>query len=264
MTRLHRAKQRLTLASLKRRSSRFVPGMIHKCGPYRVQINDGPNFFMLYKDVFVNRVYHFDSGREDPYILDCGSNIGMSVLYFKMMYPKARILAFEPDPSIFPYLEKNMALNGIGCGVELCQSAIAASVGTLEFWSDGRYGSCLASKRPLDIPDSWRQYKVPCIRLADLLSRPVDMLKINVEGVEWEILADSADKLPNVKRMIVEYHHLPGLERNLHKILQLLHDKGFEYLIYDFDHDSNPQVSPPFSLEKSTRYFLLIYASRVD
>ena len=77
-----------------------------KCLDYRVRINDGPNYYILFKDLFVHRIYHFQSARPDPLILDGGSNIGMSILYFKHVYPQAHIIGFEPDPTISPLLEK--------------------------------------------------------------------------------------------------------------------------------------------------------------
>ena len=64
--------------------------------------------------------------------------------------------------------------------------------------------------------------------------------------------------------MVVEYHHLPGLPRTLHKILELLDRQGFEYLINDFDAETNPQSQPPFRIGATSRYFLLVYAQRKD
>jgi hypothetical protein len=64
--------------------------------------------------------------------------------------------------------------------------------------------------------------------------------------------------------MVLEYHHLPELPRTLHKILALLHEKGFEYLVNDFDAETNAAVRPPFRLTPDTRYYLLVYARRVD
>lgn len=72
-------------------------------------------------------------------ILDCGSNIGMSILYFKHVYPKARIIGFEPDPAIFPYLQENMTRNGLK-DVQLVQAALASQEGTLTFYSDSKFG----------------------------------------------------------------------------------------------------------------------------
>jgi hypothetical protein len=50
----------------------------------------------------------------------------------------------------------------------------------------------------------------------------------------------------------------------LHHILDLLDRQGFEYLINDFDSETNGGVQPPFRLTRETRYFLLIYAKRID
>jgi hypothetical protein len=148
--------------------------------------------------------------------------------------------------------------------VRLVQAALAAQEGTLTFYSDGKYGSCLAEHVPCDIPDGWAKYEVPCVRLRDYLTEPVDFLKGNIEGAEWEVLADSEDRLRQVREMVIEYHHLPGLPRTLHKILELLHRQGFEYLINDFDAETNSGVRPPFRLTPESRYFLLIYARRIE
>jgi hypothetical protein len=65
---------------------------------YMARINDGPNFYNLYKDIFVHRFYHFEAQRRNPLIFNGGSNIGMSILYFKHFYPQGRSIGFEPDP----------------------------------------------------------------------------------------------------------------------------------------------------------------------
>jgi FkbM family methyltransferase len=250
------------LDRVRARSFGAKPGMLLPCGPYMVRINDGPNFFMQYKDIFVNRIYHFESPSLAPTVLDCGGNIGMSVLYYKLMYPQARITTFEPDPSVFGYLQDNMARHGLH-DVKLVQAAVCGREGSLTFHSDGKYASNLASETaPLE--EGWTKRRVPCVRLSSYLDEPVDFLKINIEGAEWEALADSGDRLQLVNEMVIEYHHLPGLPRTLHDILSLLHRQGFEYLVNDFDSETNGGVQPPFRLAPDSRYFLLIYARRFE
>ena len=251
------------LARLRRKVSEKKPGSVVCCLGYTVRINDGPNFYILYKDIFINRIYHFEAQRPDPLILDCGSNIGMSILYFKHIYPEARIIGFEPDPAVFPYLQANVAGNDL-TDVRLVQEALAKQEGTLTFYSDGKYGSCLAEHASGDIPEGWAKYEVPCVRLRDYLTEPVDFLKINIEGAEWEVLADSEDRLRQAREMVIEYHHLPDLPRTLHKILEMLHRRGFEYLVNDLDSETNSGVRPPFCLNPESRYFLLIYGKRMD
>lgn len=230
---------------------------------YTVRINDGPNFYILYKDIFIHRIYHFESQRRDPFILDCGSNIGMSILYFRHVYPQARIIGFEPDPVIFPYLQENIAYNRLK-DVELVQAALSAHEGTLTFYSDGKYGSCLGDYAPSNIREEWMKCEVPCVRLRDYLTEPLDFMKLNIEGAEWKVLSDSEDRLSQVREMVIEYHHSPELPRTLHKILELLHRQGFEYLVNDFDWETNNGVQTPFRLTPESTYFLLIYAKRLD
>ena len=251
------------LDRLRRKVWTHKPGSVARCLDYTVCINDGPNFCILYKDIFVRRIYHFEAQRPDPLILDCGSNIGMSVLYFKHVYPKARIICFEPDPAVLPYLQENVACNALS-DVRLIHAALAAQEGTLAFYSDGKYSSCLAEHVPGDIPEGWTNYEVPCVRLRDYLTEPADFVKMNIEGAEWEVLADSEDRLRQVREMVIEYHHLPGMVRTLHKMLEMLHRQGFEYLINDFDSGTNSGVRPPFSLAPESRYYLLVYAKRMD
>ncbi len=50
----------------------------------------------MHREIFVELQYYFRARRPDPVIVDGGSNIGMSVLFFKALYPDARVLAFEP------------------------------------------------------------------------------------------------------------------------------------------------------------------------
>jgi len=69
-----------------RKIKSLKPGCHFCFAGYTVKFNDGPNLYILYKDIFVNGIYHFDAARPDPLILDCGSNIGMSILYFKQKY----------------------------------------------------------------------------------------------------------------------------------------------------------------------------------
>lgn len=229
---------------------------------HNILIHDGPSYYALYKDVFIKKIYHFEAQRPDPLILDCGSHIGGVILYFKRIYPRARIIGFEADPDVFPLLQENISHNNL-TDVQLVRAALSAKEGTSSYYSDGGSGSCLAENLPRDDISMRTEWEVPSIRLRDYLTEPVDFLKINIEGAEWEVLADSEDRLPYVREMVIEYHHWPGLPRTLHKILDLLHRQGYEYLINDFDSATNSVVQPPFRLTPETRYFLLIYARRL-
>ncbi len=262
--RANRWRMALHLARLRRRmfSSSHGANRTERLLDYTVRIHNGPIFYYLYEDIFVNHIYHFESQRPDPLILDCGSNVGLSILYFKHIYPQARVVGFDPDPAIFPCLQENITRNGLA-DVQLVQAALGTQETTLTFHSDGKIGSRLVENPSENIPQGWTKYEVPCVRLRDYLTEPVDFLKINIEGAEWEVLADSEDRLHQVREMVVEYHHMPGAPRTLHKILALLHRQGFEYLVSDFGLDGYRLVKPPIHLCPETFYCRLIYARRM-
>jgi FkbM family methyltransferase len=249
------------------RDRMFAPvnpiGSVEDCYGFRVRINDGPNYYSCYKDIFEQRIYHFTAAGDSPRILDAGSNIGLSILYWKHVYPKASILGFEADRGILPILRENIAANSLN-DVTIVEAALAASSGSLRFFADGKHSSTTLAEAPQHEGHAWPSYEVPTVPLADYLAEPVDFLKMNIEGAEWPVLEAAAGKLRQVREMVIEYHHLPGLPRTLHSILGLLHGLGFEYLINDFDPEVNPGTAAPFSLVPGSRYFLLIYAKRID
>ena len=91
------------------------------------------HFATVFTEIFVPHVYRFTPTRPDPLIFDCGANIGMAVHYFKWMYPRARIVAFEPDPATFELLKRNVETNGLQ-NVELYCEAVGGAPGTVPFY----------------------------------------------------------------------------------------------------------------------------------
>ncbi|MEI7903057.1 MAG: FkbM family methyltransferase, partial [bacterium] len=141
---------------------------------YTVRIADGPNFYMQYKDEFIRRIYHFKSARPDPLIIDGGSNIGMSILYFKHVYPQARVIGFEPDPGIFGIQQENVACNCL-TDVTVVNAGLSAQAGVAAFVLDGSAGGHIGSEGKKGI-------SVRVERLSAYLDEPVDFLKLNIEG----------------------------------------------------------------------------------
>jgi FkbM family methyltransferase len=183
-------------------------------------------------ELFVEEVYRFNAQTETPYIIDCGANIGLSVLYFKELYPKAEVLAFEADPFIHSILQKNIGAHQHQ-NVELVNAAVWNEKTTLRFQSEGSVGG----KINLEGKGTGNEVEVPTIRLKDYLNRPVDFLKIDIEGVEYQVLKDCKDSLQQVKNLFIEYHIMPGERQHLHEVLAWVHEAGFTYYIREAWHN---------------------------
>ncbi|MGY4496154.1 FkbM family methyltransferase [Bradyrhizobium sp. GM24.11] len=72
-------------------------------------------------------------------ILDCGGNIGMSVIWFKHRYPRARITVFEANPQTAVLLEENVRAMGL-TSVKVVRAAVSDAAGKVSFVSEGSLG----------------------------------------------------------------------------------------------------------------------------
>jgi FkbM family methyltransferase len=174
---------------------------------------------------------YFDDGRmkftaktDTPVIYDCGANVGVSAIYFKTLYPKAKIKAFEPDQKIFRCLERNIKANHI-IDVDLHCKAIWNSNDGVEFGSEGADGGSVYFKN--------NRILTPSVRLRDLLQKEsfIDVLKLDIEGAEIDVLKDCDDELKKVKYLFVEYHSWLQNEQELDVLLNILKKNGFRYYI---------------------------------
>ncbi len=75
---------------------------------------------------------------------------------------------------------------------------------------------------------------VDCVPLSSLIPANIDLLKIDVEGMEWEIMDDleASGAIAGVQRLAIEYHHhLPAGRDDLATFLGRLESAGFGYEI---------------------------------
>lgn len=177
-----------------------------------------------YKELFEGEIYNFTAAGSTPLIIDCGANIGLSVLYFKSIYPGATVIAYEPDEANFQLLLENIQLNNL-TNVECKQSAVWISNEPISFVSDGTQGSGIATGK-----SSSNIIQIKAERLADVVkSSKVDFLKIDIEGAEAEVIKDCGPYLKNVENLFVEYH---GKTTDTEKLAWLIDVLKMHFQVY--------------------------------
>ena len=193
------------------------------------------------EEIFIEKSY-LQKLQKNPYIIDCGANIGLSVIYMKSQYPDAEIIAFEPDETNFHLLSANIKSFGYN-KIMLCKEAVWVEKTILKFTNE----SSMSSK--IDSIDGANSIEVNAIRLKDLLIRNVDFLKIDIEGAEYKVLNDIEDKLHFVKNMFIEYHGKFEENAELVEMMGIINKSGFNFYIkeaaslYDY---------PFYRIKKST------------
>ena len=189
-----------------------------------------------YQELFEDEIYKFPSKTSEPYIIDCGAHIGMSVIYFKKLYPRSRILVFEPDAENFKLLQRNIELNHLS-GIELRQSAVWINNGAISFHSRGGQGSQIATE------EKENAVTIKAERLADILKEGhVDFLKIDIEGAEMDVINDCEPYLHNVDQLFVEYHGKADEGAKLATLMVLLQKQFSIYLKPAADNLQHPFV----------------------
>jgi FkbM family methyltransferase len=172
-------------------------------------------------EIFADKIYNFKSNKTNPRIIDCGSNIGLSAIYFKSIYPDCQLTCFEADPTIVGKLEEN--LKSFKISAEIVDKAVWTEETELCFSSDGQLGGKLS--------DSGDGKKVQTIRLKDFLFEKIDFLKLDIEGAETAVLKDCKNQLHLVENIFIEYHCTPEEPQELNEMLSILTNAGFRYYI---------------------------------
>ena len=147
-------------------------------------------------------------------------------------------------------------------GVHLHHVAISDRVGNAVLFSDraGRTAVGMSlTDRLLDKGLDPIGSKVRTVTLSSFIERDVDLLKMDVEGVELNVLQElhRGDKLKFVKHMIVEFHRDRTNENNrLGTMLSLLEDAGFAVVI-------DSAFPPPYGqYRQQVSNTLMVYAYR--
>jgi FkbM family methyltransferase len=220
--------------STPRRSER----QIHVHG-WTLRVPDVASFLVSYRELFVDENLAFAWDGENPRILDLGANIGLSVLYYKRLFPHSRIVAFEADPTIFRFLVENVRGNGFQ-DVELVNRAAWDSDERLRFLPDGADGGAVRE-------DSGAGgFEVEgCDLAAFLKSRSFDVVKMDIEGAERRVLPAIAPHLGSVRRLFVEYHSRLRESQDLDRVVGAMAGAGFRLHVRSVWSPRAPLLAPP-------------------
>lgn len=189
----------------------------------------------LILEIFVNEDYEISLEMNNPIIFDCGANIGMATLYFKSKFPNSTVFAFEPNPTAFKYLKKNIEANNLS-NVFIYNSALSDKDEKLKFFTPLDESSLVGSRLLNRGGDNF--IEVDAVRLSSFIKelddQKVDLVKIDVEGSEtyiWEDLLQTKT-FSKVSNYLIEYHHnIPDITMSFSQFLSAFEKNNYKYLI---------------------------------
>jgi len=137
------------------------------------EIADGPSFYMMHREIYGDQSYLFRCQRDIPVIIDCGSNYGVSILWFKKSYPDAKIVGVEADPVVFDMPFRNISRRSFS-DVKLLHRAVSSKSGHIPFHCLGADSGRIHAGSPDGISSSTEVIDVP-----QQLSRLLSILEDN-------------------------------------------------------------------------------------
>lgn len=195
---------------------------------------------VLHTQIFVNGAYdgHGITLSDGDCVIDAGANLGLATLWFARQAKNLRQVAIEPNPEVLEALRRNVPahVTTVGC-------ALGDAAGTAELTYD-RFVSSTGSLVPapridtgalaedLGVPRvaaaavglvrrlAQRKVRVQVRTLSEVIAElkldRVDLLKVDVEGVEARVLAGIAERdWPKIRQAIVETSDVDGISATL-------------------------------------------------
>lgn len=184
-----------------------------RVGKYTMWYENAEEFRILKREIFGRNDYYVALEGERPVIVDAGAYIGDTVLYFKQLYPNARVVALEPYPHSFDLLKRNVEENQLS-GVELLQVALAPKSGPLTLHADISGHDWFTTVSQIERGWDKRQKTTPIAAtgctLAQIVQGKIDLLKMDIEGAERAILRSLKSELGRIKNIVMELHPVGG------------------------------------------------------
>lgn len=160
---------------------------------------------MLY-EIFWQKVYEPAVNKiSNPHtIVDLGANIGMTGLFFSQHFPKATIYTVEPNTENYEILTENLSKEIQNGTLVPVKAAITDKDGEA-YIQKGiyAYNSMVSEKVVTD--NKVRAYNMNTF-LYEMMITQVDILKIDIEGMEERIFAQDTDWLEMVNVIVMECH----------------------------------------------------------
>lgn len=176
-----------------------------------------PGVDEIMREVIAQDIYHLAWIKSKGYAVNVAVDVGAHMGFFGRLvqhyWPHAKVLSFEPDSALIPCIVANCGPNWIG------NVAIRYN-GKHDYYVSPKTGGSMIYDPTVNfcdaIPQTYEHKVVPTKHLEcvnDWIGRdtPIDLLKLDCEGSEFDILCGMSEDIRRRIRLIVgEYHHVAG------------------------------------------------------
>ncbi|MGH6829030.1 MAG: FkbM family methyltransferase [Rhizomicrobium sp.] len=197
-------------ASLPKRRNGLIVNLQypHPIGDLKLRVRTNRSDRFIFGEVFDHRYYQLQCVPPPTTILDVGTNVGFTAVFFARSFPDAQLACVEPEPGNLRVLEENLRLNGVKATV--FPAAVSMRNGTeILAIHEKDYGhSLVQGSNPAGRTLEVAAMTIPAI--LDRLGWPrIELLKMDIEGYERHLLAQACPWLQLVDKLFIEWHDSP-------------------------------------------------------
>lgn len=164
------------------------------------------------KEVFVHQHYEMpaevaaalDALPHPMRLVDLGGHVGLGGLFFLTRFPTAEVVSFEPDPLNLAVLRRTLEANREQARWRVVEACAATESGLVRFIGGESWSSRIAD--PDEACEGASSLSLVPTRDVFPYLEDADVLKIDIEGGEWAILADSRLEHVPARVIALEYH----------------------------------------------------------
>lgn len=193
----------------------------------------------IINEIYIDGAYTSSPGfaiRDDWVVADVGGHKGIFSVFAATRAKRVKVYAFEPSPENFALLNQNVQRNKLS-NVKAFNVAVSGKDGesTLHLSQSG-WANALVQDSDSASPSNG-DVKVETWSLSRVLKTivsPVSLLKMDIEGMEYEaLLSCTAEDLQTVERISMEYHHDPRpTPHGISQLVDFLIASGFSTHLY--------------------------------
>jgi FkbM family methyltransferase len=178
-------------------------------------------------------------------VFDCGGELGFECEQFaKIVGPKGKVFTFECLPVHISHLKK---LSSEYDNIQLIDKACWNKPQKLKFYighTDGSGSAVSDAKGQVgqDLANTQGDFFEVEANTLDYFwsiyakNKPIDFLKMDIEGAEYEALAGASKVLANTKKIVVAAYHIRDGARTSQKVKSILCESGFSVRVDENDH----------------------------
>jgi len=162
-----------------------------------------------FNEVILRNAYHISGLSQVKVIVDCGANIGWASLAFLNEFPDAKLISIEPEKRNYELAEANLRPYRVkdNRDIELLRKCVHNNIGYYSL-VDSRYSNAYRISNVESEDDSQNYVESITIQqiIQDFNLEKIDILKIDIEGSEYDLFAKDTEWLSHVKCLIIETH----------------------------------------------------------